>query len=106
MAEQFLLFPIRLSQTLAAVENARCAFATFAHAATITQIRIRKLFDPGADYQVGIVSNLALVNRAVPMQDDFEHEVRPEAVFARMLERSARCSRVGPLAGPWRRSPN
>src|SRR5262249_55863196 len=92
---------------LAALDDQRGAFAAFAHAAAVQEVRIRKLPDAGPHDEIGVFLDLAVKGLAVAVKHDVWHgprSVRPAT--ARVLPR-APCSR--PCRAPtaerrWRHS--
>src|SRR5205823_4439906 len=73
LADDRLLFPVRLGQMLAALEDLAHAGAALAHAASVLEMRKRELLDAGPHDEVAVFLDLALVHLAVLMDGDLGH---------------------------------
>src|SRR5260370_27326249 len=72
-SEALLLFPVRLRQVLAALDDQGRAFPALAHAAAIQKVRIRKLPYAGPDDEIGVLLDLALKDLAIPVKNHVRH---------------------------------
>src|SRR6185369_5670359 len=78
-AQLLSFLPVRWRQMRPAVEDAARALRTLAHAALVTQVRIRELLDACANDEVALGCHIADVHLAILVESDLRHRATPGA---------------------------